>query len=149
MASWVKAAAGKSVSALSLMRLIPDPPGKIVGGELLFEGEDILKIDMDDMRRIRGAKMSMVFQEPMTSLNPVLTLDRQISETLQLHKGMSREEARNESINLLARVGIPDPESGYANTRTNSAGGMRQRAMIAMALSCNPSSLSLMNRPPP
>ena len=129
---------GKSVSALSLMRLIPDPPGKIVGGELLFEGEDILKIDMDDMRRIRGAKMSMVFQEPMTSLNPVLTLDRQISETLQLHKGMSREEARNESINLLERVGIPDPERRIRQYPHQFSGGMRQRAMIAMALSCNP-----------
>lgn len=129
---------GKSVSALSLMRLIPDPPGKIVGGELLFEGEDILKIDMDDMRRIRGAKMSMVFQEPMTSLNPVLTLDRQLSETLQLHKGMRREEARNESINLLARVGIPDPEKRIRQYPHQFSGGMRQRAMIAMALSCNP-----------
>ena len=101
---------GKSVSALSLMRLIPDPPGKITDGEVLFEGEDILKIDMDDMRRIRGGKMSMVFQEPMTSLNPVLTLEKQLSETLQLHKGMSREEARQESVSLLGRVGIPDPE---------------------------------------
>jgi oligopeptide/dipeptide ABC transporter ATP-binding protein len=129
---------GKSVSALSLMRLIPDPPGKIMSGELLFEGEDILKIDMDDMRRIRGAKMSMVFQEPMTSLNPVLTLDRQLSETLQLHRGMSREEARNESIDLLGRVGIPDAERRIRQYPHQFSGGMRQRAMIAMALSCNP-----------
>ena len=129
---------GKSVSALSLMRLIPDPPGKIMAGELLFEGEDILKIDMDDMRRIRGAKMSMVFQEPMTSLNPVLTVERQLSETLQLHRGMNREEARNESIDLLARVGIPDAERRIRQYPHQFSGGMRQRVMIAMALSCNP-----------
>ncbi len=129
---------GKSVSALSLMRLIPDPPGKITDGEVLFEGEDILKIDMDDMRRIRGAKMSMVFQEPMTSLNPVLTLEKQLSETLQLHKGMSREESRQESVNLLGRVGIPDPERRVRQYPHQFSGGMRQRVMIAMALSCNP-----------
>ncbi|MDA0734432.1 MAG: ABC transporter ATP-binding protein [Chloroflexi bacterium] len=129
---------GKSVSALSLMRLIPDPPGKITDGEILFEGEDILKIDMDDMRRIRGAKMSMVFQEPMTSLNPVLTVEKQLSETLQLHKGMSKDEARRESANLLDRVGIPDPERRVKQYPHQFSGGMRQRVMIAMALSCNP-----------
>ena len=129
---------GKSVSALSLMRLIPDPPGKIVNGEVLLEGEDILKIDMDDMRNIRGAKMSMVFQEPMTSLNPVLTIERQLTETLQLHKGMGKGESRREGVNLLFRVGIPDPEQRIKQYPHQFSGGMRQRVMIAMALSCNP-----------
>ena len=101
---------GKSVSALSVMRLIPDPPGKTIEGEIIFDGQDILKLDMDEMRTIRGAKIAMVFQEPMTSLNPVLTVEKQLSETLQLHKGMTRAVARRESIDLLARVGIPDPE---------------------------------------
>ena len=129
---------GKSVSALSLMRLIPDPPGKIVGGEVLLDGEDILKLEMDQMRRIRGAKVSMVFQEPMTSLNPVLTVERQLTETLQLHMGMNREESRREGVNLLARVGIPDPDSRIKQYPHQFSGGMRQRVMIAMALSCNP-----------
>ena len=129
---------GKSVSALSLMRLIPDPPGKIVNGEILLEGEDILKINMDEMRNIRGAKMSMVFQEPMTSLNPVLTVERQLTETLQLHKGMNKVEARREGINLLSRVGIPDPEQRIKQYPHQFSGGMRQRVMIAMALSCSP-----------
>ena len=129
---------GKSVSALSLMRLIPDPPGKIVGGEVLLEGEDILKVDMDDMRNIRGAKVSMVFQEPMTSLNPVLTIERQLTETLQLHMGMNRAESRAEGVNLLARVGIPDPETRIKQYPHQFSGGMRQRVMIAIALSCNP-----------
>ncbi|CAI7998559.1 Probable peptide ABC transporter ATP-binding protein y4tR, partial [Geodia barretti] len=129
---------GKSVSALSLMRLIPDPPGKTVGGEVLFDGEDILQIDMDDMRRIRGAKMAMVFQEPMTSLNPVLTLDRQLTETIQLHLGKSRDEARKDAVDLLVRVGISDAERRIRQYPHQFSGGMRQRVMIAMALSCNP-----------
>ena len=129
---------GKSVSALSLMRLIPDPPGRIVNGEVILDGEDILKIDMDEMRNIRGAKMSMVFQEPMTSLNPVLTVERQLTETLQLHKGMGKGEARNEGVDLLARVGIPDPEQRIKQYPHQFSGGMRQRVMIAMALSCSP-----------
>ena len=129
---------GKSVSALSIMRLIPDPPGKIINGQILFEGEDILSVSMANMRHIRGAKISMVFQEPMTSLNPVLTVDRQITETLQLHKGMSLSEAHRESIDLLFKVGIPDPESRIKQYPHQFSGGMRQRVMIAMALSCNP-----------
>ena len=129
---------GKSVSALSLMRLIADPPGKIVGGEVLLDGEDILKVNMDDMRRIRGAKVSMVFQEPMTSLNPVLTVERQLTETLELHKGLGKAESRREAVDLLSRVGIPDPESRVKQYPHQFSGGMRQRVMIAMALSCSP-----------
>ena len=129
---------GKSVSALSLMRLIPDPPGRIINGEILLDGEDILKIDMDGMRNIRGAKMSMVFQEPMTSLNPVLTIERQLTETLQLHMGMTKAEARREGVSLLSRVGIPDPEQRIKQYPHQFSGGMRQRVMIAMALSCSP-----------
>ena len=129
---------GKSVSALSVMRLIPDPPGKIVDGEIFLDGEDILKIDMEGMREVRGAKIAMVFQEPMTSLNPVLTVERQITETLQLHMGMSKLESQRESVNLLTRVGIPDPEIRIKQYPHQFSGGMRQRVMIAMALSCNP-----------
>jgi oligopeptide/dipeptide ABC transporter ATP-binding protein len=129
---------GKSVSALSVMRLIPDPPGKIIDGEILLDDEDILKIDMESMREVRGAKIAMVFQEPMTSLNPVLTVERQITETLQLHMGMSKLESQRESVNLLTRVGIPDPEIRIKQYPHQFSGGMRQRVMIAMALSCNP-----------
>ena len=129
---------GKSVSALSVMRFIPDPPGKIIDGEILLDGEDILKIDMEGMREVRGAKIAMVFQEPMTSLNPVLTVERQITETLQLHMGMSKLESQRESVNLLTRVGIPDPEMRIKQYPHQFSGGMRQRVMIAMALSCNP-----------
>ena len=129
---------GKSVSALSIMRLIPDPPGKTIEGEVFFDGEDMLKIDMDDMRRIRGGRMTMVFQEPMTSLNPVLTVERQLTETLQLHKGMGAEESKREGVELLARVGIPDPGQRIKQYPHQFSGGMRQRVMIAMALSCAP-----------
>ncbi len=129
---------GKSVSALSVMRLVADPPGKIVGGEVIFEGEDLLSIDDSEMRHIRGNRISMVFQEPMTSLNPVLTIGRQLTETLELHLRMSRSQARERASELLATVGIPDPDRRLKDYPHQFSGGMRQRVMIAMALSCNP-----------
>ena len=112
---------GKSVSALSLMRLIPDPPGKTVGGEVLFDGEDILQVDMDDMRRIRGAKMAMVFQEPMTSLNPVLTLDRQLTETIQLHMGSRGQKLAGTPLSCSPGLVSPTRTSGFVSTLTSSA----------------------------
>jgi len=129
---------GKSVSALSIMRLIPDPPGKIVEGEIIFNGQDLLKMNSTQMRRIRGHQISMVFQEPMTSLNPVLSVERQLTETLQLHLGMSRSDAVKEAVRRLDQVGIPDPERRVKQYPHQFSGGMRQRVMIAMALSCNP-----------
>ncbi len=131
---------GKSVSQLSTMQLIPTPPGEIVGGEVIFEGRDLLKYPAHgpEMRSVRGAKIAMVFQEPMTSLNPVMTICRQISETLELHLGMNRETARERSIELLKLVGIPSAESRIDDYPHQFSGGMRQRVMIAMALSCNP-----------
>jgi oligopeptide transport system ATP-binding protein len=136
-----ESACGKSVSALSIMRLIPYPPGIIVGGEIIFQGKDLMKATEAEMRHIRGNLIAMVFQEPTTSLNPVLTVRRQISEALELHRGMKKNDSSQETIRLLKLVGIPDPEKRANDYPFQFSGGMQQRIMIAMALSCNPSLL--------
>lgn len=133
-----ESACGKSVSALSLMRLIPYPPGLIVGGEIIFDGQDVLKASEEEMRHIRGNRIAMVFQEPTTSLNPVLTVNQQLSESLALHRGIDRKVAREESLNLLKLVGIPNPDRRLDDYPHQFSGGMQQRIMIAMALSCDP-----------
>ncbi len=129
---------GKSVSALSILRLIPDPPGKIVGGKILFMGRNLLELSDVEIRKVRGADIAMVFQEPMTSLNPVLTIGRQITETLEHHLGVGREEADARAVELLDMVGISDAERRLKQYPHHFSGGMRQRVMIAMALSCEP-----------
>ncbi len=133
-----ESACGKSVSALSVMRLIPHPPGVIVGGEIIFQGQDLLKVSESAMRHIRGNRIAMIFQEPMTSLNPVLTISRQITESLELHRKMHKKEAVAEAANLLKIVGLPDAEQRVDDYPHQFSGGMQQRIMIAMALSCNP-----------
>jgi oligopeptide transport system ATP-binding protein len=129
---------GKSVSAMSLMRLIPTPPGRIVEGEVLFDGRDLLKLNDEGIRRVRGNDIAMIFQDPMTSLNPVLTIGRQIAEAVELHKGMNRDQSRKRTIELLELVGIPAARSRVDDYPHQFSGGMRQRVMIAMALSCDP-----------
>jgi oligopeptide/dipeptide ABC transporter ATP-binding protein len=129
---------GKSVEALSILRLIPDPPGRITAGEIWFDGKDLLKLSEDEMREIRGRDIGMVFQEPMTSLNPVLSIARQITETLEQHQGADRATAERRALELLEMVGIADPARRLKQYPHQLSGGMRQRVMIAVALSCNP-----------
>jgi len=132
---------GKSVSVLSVMGLIPDPPGKIANGQVLFRGQDLLKLDDSQMQRIRGKDIAMVFQDPMTSLNPVLTIGRQISEALIVHTGIDKVQALERTVELLGIVGIPKAYDRYRDYPHQFSGGMCQRVMIAMALACNPSIL--------
>lgn len=129
---------GKSVGVMSLIKLIPSPPGKIVGGEVIFDGQDLLKMSDNEIRSIRGNKIGMIFQDPMTSLNPVLTIGRQISEALELHLGMDKAQSRARTIELLELVGIPSAADRVDDYPHQFSGGMRQRVMIAMGLSCNP-----------
>lgn len=129
---------GKSVTALSILRLVPDPPGKIVKGKIIFNGTDLLTLSEAQMRKIRGRFISMIFQEPMTSLNPVFQIGDQIAEVLRLHEGLSKKEAWNRSVEMLKLVGIPSPERRVFEYPHQLSGGMRQRAMIAMALACTP-----------
>ncbi len=132
---------GKSVTALSIMRLIPNPPGRIVGGEIIFEGRNLCSLGEKEMQKIRGRKISMIFQEPMTSLDPVFTIGHEITETILLHQNLSKQEAREKAIQMLEVVGIPDAARRMNNYPHELSGGMRQRIMIAMALSCNPALL--------
>ena len=132
---------GKSVTSLSIMRLIASPPGKIVGGEIFYRGRDLLRLNNEEMRKIRGNEISMIFQEPMTSLNPVFTVGNQIGEAIKLHQGLGKKETRAKTIEMLRLVKIADPESRIDAYPHQLSGGMRQRVMIAMALSCNPSLL--------
>ncbi|KFE66424.1 ABC transporter ATP-binding protein [Hyalangium minutum] len=129
---------GKSVTALSIMRLVPDPPGRVVGGEIRFKGKNLLALSEPEMRRIRGHHLSMIFQEPMTSLNPVYTVGEQIGEVARLHQGLDRKKAKERAVEMLRQVGIPAPEQRVDAYPHQLSGGMRQRVMIAMALACNP-----------
>ena len=129
---------GKTMSALSIMRLVPRPQGKIEDGEILFQGRNLLALDEEEMRKIRGAEIAMIFQEPMSSLNPVLTIGRQITETLEAHHPVSGEEAKRRALDLLRLVGIPDPAQRFSDYPHQLSGGMRQRVMIAIAVSCGP-----------
>lgn len=129
---------GKSVTALSIMRLIQSPPGRIAGGTVKFEGQDLLALPEKEMRSVRGGKIGMIFQEPMTSLNPVLSIGRQITEPLELHEKLTSNEARRRAIDLLSTVGIPDAERRVKDYPHQLSGGQRQRVMIAIAMSCSP-----------
>jgi oligopeptide/dipeptide ABC transporter ATP-binding protein len=132
---------GKSVTALSIMRLVPSPPGKIIAGEVYFEGENLLALSDDEIRKIRGARIAMIFQDPTAALNPVYTIGEQIAEAIQLHQGLSKKEAYERAAEMLGLVGIPSAHERIHDYPHQFSGGMRQRAMIAMALSCRPSLL--------
>jgi oligopeptide transport system ATP-binding protein len=129
---------GKSVSVMSMLRLIPSPPGKIVGGKAIYQGKDLLQMSDDEIRHIRGAQISVVFQDPMTSFNPVLTIGRQVAEPLEVHMGMSHQQANDRVVETLSLVGIPNPKDRLNDYPHQFSGGMRQRVMIAMALTCAP-----------
>jgi peptide/nickel transport system ATP-binding protein len=129
---------GKSMTALSIMRLVPDPPGRIVGGSVTLDGRDLLQLDEDAMRKVRGNEISMIFQEPMTSLNPVLTIGDQIGEAIRLHQDLPESAVADKAVEMLRLVRIPEPAQRAAEYPHQLSGGMRQRAMIAMALACNP-----------
>jgi len=129
---------GKTVLALSIMRLVPSPPGRIVSGNILFEGTDLLGLDEKAMQRVRGKDISMIFQEPMTSLNPVFKIGDQVAEVIRLHQGLSGKDARERAVEMFRLVGMPDPERRVDDYPHQISGGMRQRVMIAMAVSCNP-----------
>ena len=129
---------GKSVTALSIMGLVPQPPGRIAGGEILFEGTDLLKLEAAEMRALRGDRIAMIFQEPMSSLNPAFTIGDQIAEVLLRHRKISKDEAKNRATEMLRQVRMPSPERRYHDYPHRLSGGMRQRAMIAMALACRP-----------
>ena len=129
---------GKTVTALSILRLVPSPPGRIAAGSIRFEGEDLLKMPEKEMRHIRGNRISMIFQEPMTSLNPVFTIGNQVAEVIRLHQKIPYREANDRAVAMLSQVGLPSPEKTMKDYPNELSGGMRQRAMIAMALSCRP-----------
>jgi ABC-type dipeptide/oligopeptide/nickel transport system ATPase component len=132
---------GKSVTALSILRLVPDPPGRIVAGEIRFQGKNLLELSWPEMRAIRGSEISMIFQEPMTSLNPVFRIGKQVMEVLLAHHACTHEEAHTRAVDMLGRVGIPDPETRMRQYPHELSGGMRQRVMIAIALVLNPALL--------
>ena len=129
---------GKSVSSLAMMQLIPNPPGRVTGGEILYKGKDLVKLSEKEMQKLRGNEISMIFQEPMTSLNPIIQCGKQIAESLRLHRGMNKKEAAEEAVRMMKAVGIANPEVRAHEYPHQMSGGMRQRVMIAMALACQP-----------